>query len=659
MTVSLVSEQVLFAGVFLALVTVIHELTKRIKFPFTVALLILGLAGQWLIGMTGIHLPVSLSPDFIYFVLLPLLLFGSAMHLNLHQFRLQFKTITFLSTFGLLLGMAVVAAGVSLAVGLPLLDAMLFGALISATDPIAVLALFKQLGAPRRLAILADGESMFNDATAVIVFRILAGVVVAKEHISSLLFISGVGELVYVFVGSIVAGAVVGYLISQFIAWIQDDPMVETTLTLVAALMAFVAIEHFLHLSGVISSVVAGLVMGNWGRSRFSASVIEFVKTFWDYLGFVAVAVVFFFSALEMDVAVIANEPAKYLLVVGIVLLARAVSVYGAFYLTNKLPFFRDEPDVPLAWQHILNWGGLRGVIPLVLVFSLPAEYLYREEILGFTLATFVFTLFVNGTTIEYLLKRLRLHYPRIEEFIIKEQEDIFRAEEAREKLRQLPKNEFNAKLCAMMETKLMQEIKDHEKALLAHAKHPGEMENSLYLQTLYLQRKILQRLFREGHISENVMFDFETQLDLHADALEYPEKFGTRGLDSQGGVKGREKFEKRIEKLKQKELASEGVLKSWYRASWEEAVIERYSLMRVRVVTAQEVIEYLEQVGSILGNVFDQAVDKVRVRYEGYIKDNLRDKGELEQTYGYIIESYRQALVTKLISGQSKSERH
>lgn len=650
MTVTLVSEQVLFAGVFLALVTVIHEITKRIKFPFTVALLILGFAGQWLIGRTGMHLPVSLTPEFIYFVLLPLLLFGAAMHLNLHQFRLQFKTITFLSTFGLMLGMLVIGAGVSMLVGLPLQDALLFGALISATDPIAVLALFKQLGAPRRLALLADGESMFNDATAVIVFRVLAGVVIANEQVSSILLISGFGELVYVFVGSIVAGAVVGYLISQLIAWIQDDPLVETTLTLVAALMAFVAIEHYLKLSGVISSVAAGLVIGNWGRSRFSPSVIEFVKTFWDYLGFVAVAIVFFFSALAMDLALFGQEPGKYLLVVAVVLAARAMSVYVSYYLTNKLSIFKDEPDVPLSWQHILNWGGLRGVIPLVLVFSLPPEYVYREDLLGFTLATFVFTLLVNGTTIEYLLKRLKLHYPRIEEFIIKEQEDIFRAEEAREKLKLLPKNEFNNKLVAMMESQLKQEIKDHEKILLQHAKHDGEMENSLYLQTLHLQRKVLQRLFREGHISENVMFDFETQLDLHSDRLEYPEKFATRGLDNEGGRKGRARFEQKIARLKQKERGSEGILRSWYRASWEQAVIERYSLMRARVVTAQEVVEYLEQVSQILGRVFQGSVDKVRVKYQGYIRDNLKGKQQIEEEYGHLVESYRQGLITKLV---------
>lgn len=645
-----VSEQVLFAGVFLALVTILHELTKRIKFPFTAALLILGFVGQWLTKQYGLHLPVSLSPDFIYFVLLPLLLFGAAMHINLHQFRLQFKTIAFGATFGLLVAMFVVGVGISLVAGLPFGDSLLFGVLISATDPIAVLALFKQLGAPRRLALLADGESMFNDATAVIVFRILAGIVLAGEKVSSTLVIGGLWQLVYVFVGSIVVGALVGYLISLFIAWIQDDPLVETTLTLVAALMAFVAIEHYLGLSGVISSVAAGLVMGNWGRARFSAGVIEFVKIFWDYLGFLAVAVVFFFSALEMDVSLFVSTPWRYLAVVGVVLLARSVSTYLTYGITNRAKLFADEPDVPMSWQHVLNWGGLRGVIPLVLVFSLPPGYPYREDILGFTLATFLFTLFVNGITIEALLKKFKLHHPRNEEAIIKEQEDIFRIEEAREKMHKLPKNEFNKKICDAVETKLKHEIREHEQILLKYASDAKQLERSLSLQTLVLQRKILERLFREGHLSEDVMFDFETQLDLHADAIEYPDKFCTRGLDKQGGVEGKAKFEERMQKLKDKEMGANGLLKRWYRVNWEELVAERYSLMRVRAIVAEEVIEYLDDVARILGKMYREVIVGVRTRYEGYVQYNLAGKAALEGQYGEIVAGYRETLIKKLI---------
>lgn len=658
-TTSLVAEQVLFSGVFLALVTLIHELTKRIKLPFTVALLILGFVGQYLLSVSGVSLPVTLTPDFIYFVLLPLLLFGAAMHLNLHQFRLQFKTISFMATFGLLLGIMVVGVGVSYLVGLPLLDGLLFGALISATDPIAVLSIFQKLGAPRRLSLVADGESMFNDATAVIIFRIISGVVLSGKAINFSLVASGVGELLYVFIGSIIAGAVVGYLISQFISWIQDDPLVETTLTLVAALMAFAAMEHYLHLSGVISAVSAGLVMGNWGRARFSASVIEFVRTFWDYLGFLAIAIVFFFSAIEMDVSMFVSHPARFGVVVAVVLIARAVSVYGSFWITNKSRLFANEPDVPMAWQHILNWGGLRGVIPLVLVFSLPHDYIYREDILGFTLATFVFTLFVNGLTIEWLLKRLKLHYPRVEEAIIKEEEEIFRSEEARDRLERLPKSEFNDKLRLLMEHKIAKEIKDHATILQKHAHNPEQMEQSLRIQTIYLQQKIVERLFREGHISENVLFDFDTQLDLRADALEYPEKFAARALKSDGSEQSHVNFEEQIAKLQAKELTLSGMWRSNVRASWESKVLERYSLLRARAITAQEIVEYLDRAEKVLGKIFAKSIAVVRAEYLDYVDENQAGKDRLEKQYGELVESYRLQLLSRLVNVVQVSKSH
>lgn len=656
--VSVVSEQVLFTGVFLALVTIIHEITKRVKVPFTVALLVLGFGVAAIMKEFGVHLPLVLTPDFIYFVLLPLLLFGAAMHINLHQFRMQFWTISFLSTFGLLLGVGTVGVGVSSLAGLPIADALMFGALISATDPIAVLSIFQQLGAPRRLALLADGESMFNDATAVIVFRVISGVVLAGEHVSSSLLIEGAGELTYVFVGSIVAGAVVGYIISQFIAWIQDDPLVETTLTLVAALMAFVAMEHYLHLSGVISAVSAGLVMGNWGRARFSASVIDFVRIFWDYLGFLAVAIVFFFSAIEVDFQIFWNNPGRLLAVIGIVLIARAVSVYASFAITNRSRLFASEPGVPMSWQHVLNWGGLRGVIPLVLVFSLPVEYQYREDILAFTLATFLFTLFVNGMSVEWLLKKLKLHQPREEETIIKEEEDVFRAEEVRNRLKLLPENEFAKKLVAMAEQRIAKEIAEHEAVLLKMASNnPEQMTQSLRLQTIYLQRRIVQRLFREGQITEDVMFDLETQLDQRADILDYPEVFADQRRGKQKG--GQEAFGKKVSLLQKKEQSIQGFWRRWMRVRWEDMVISRYSLLRARAMTAQEVVEYLVRVEEVLGSVMTESVEIVRKEYEGYVEDNRREKVALEKRYPELIRSHREVLLQQLVSGHEGQLSH
>jgi len=467
---------------------------------------------------TILHLP----SEAIYYFLLPILLFGSAMLLNLHQFKLQFKTISFLATFGLLLAVAFVAISLALVLGIDWGAALLFGSLISATDPIAVLALFKSLVGPKRLALIADGESMFNDATAVVVFRIVAIVVIGGSNFSHMTILSSLAEFFYVFVGSILVGSFLGYLASGILAKIENDAEVETTLTLATALLIFTATEHYLHLSGVITAVVAGLVMGNLGKARISPQVAHFVHSFWDYLGYLAVSIVFFFTTYNLDTSFLIKDFPRWLWVVLIVLFSRAFSVYLSIAISNHSRFFRDEPNIPLAWQHVLNWGGIRGVIPLVLVFSLPESYQYKEEIFIFTFATLLFTLFVNGSTVAWLLKKFKLNYSSETEDVDLVCSQLFDLETAIRRLKQNRPVGVSPATCQRQIAK-WQEIEQVLIKQLNQFASLGLLKQSLQNQAFNIERGVYEKMLERSEISEAVFFDLDAQLDLQFDALEHP----------------------------------------------------------------------------------------------------------------------------------------
>ncbi|GIK83742.1 MAG: hypothetical protein BroJett025_03640 [Patescibacteria group bacterium] len=610
---------------FLVVTAVILSITKKIKFPYTVALLIGGLLLQIIFKHFNLETHFEVSSEIIYFILLPILLYESAFHINFHQFKLQFKTITFLATFGLLVATATVAGLLSTLIGLGFWNGLLFGSLISATDPIAVLAIFKELGAPKRLSLVAEGESMFNDATAVIAFKLLAGFVIAEKVFSTSEIFKGIADFSYVFVGSLFLGFGLAYLTSLFIAKIENDELIETTMTVALTFISFLVAEHYFHLSGVISTVAAGITMGNLGRTKISSSVIHFMEKFWGYLGFLSISLVFFFTTFDLDVELLFSHPVITVYAVVSVLLARAISIYVTVALTNKLSFFKDEPNIPITWQHILNWGGLRGVIPLVLVYSLPDSYQYKEQFLVFTLATFLFTLLVNGLTIKKLLFLLKLHIPKKEEKIMEAEANIFSIQKAREKVSSLPKDEFSTTVIKDVLRNLYQE-EMKQKSMLQELALPKDFENSLRFEALQIERKIVEKLFIEQHINEAVFFEFQSEIDLQLDALEYPSLYFGRGYQSGGRLPSKENFYKTVKKIANK-ITIAPIFSVYLENQRKTIILNRLAMLQARILASGEVITYLEHIIELTDNKqIKQIVKTIISEHEQYrLKNSLQ----------------------------------
>lgn len=398
------SSAVEFLVWLLIAAAIIAMLAKRLRIPYTVSLVLGGL----LLGL--IHLPLPsplqpghrpewLTPDVILILILPALVFEGSVKLNVRELLRNSVPLLLLANVGVLIAAFATGYVVHWLIGLPVLIALLFGAIISATDPISVLAIFKDLKVDKRHSLIMEGESLFNDGTAVVLFGILLGSVAAGK--SSVL--NGVGLYLLAVIGGAVLGSVLGYLASRITKTV-DDPQIEITLTTILAYGSYL-LAFNLHLSGVIATASAGLVLGNVGAKKgMSEKTRTAMQSFWEYISFVMNSLVFLLIGLEIRVHELLENWASILLAIAAVLLGRALSVYLLVPLSNR---FTEK--IPLRWQPVAVWGGLRGALALALALSLNGAFPYREQILNLTFGVVIFSILGQGLTLKPLLKILRL----------------------------------------------------------------------------------------------------------------------------------------------------------------------------------------------------------------------------------------------------------
>ncbi len=385
--------------VLLLIASAVAMATKWVRVPYTLALVIVGLLISPLHFLPDIHI----SPELILLIFLPALLFEAALNLRLDQLRINAIPILTLAVFGVCVSTAVVGLIVHAIVGVPWPSAFLFGAMISATDPVSVLALFKSYGLPKQLASLIESESLFNDGTAVVVFHIVLGFVVGTATPSTgRLVWSSLQEFALVVLGGAAVGAAVGVVGSTLTSYF-DDHLLEITLTTIAAYGSYLTAEWF-KVSPVIAVLVAGLVIGNYGRKKgMSATTQIAVDSFWEYAAFVVNSLVFLLIGLEIRLPQLATAPWAVAWGILAMLIGRIVAVYGLLPLTKPL-----GSPVPLRWQHLLFWGGLRGSLSIALALSLPASVPGRSNFIFMIFGVVLFSLLAQGLTVGPLLKWLR-----------------------------------------------------------------------------------------------------------------------------------------------------------------------------------------------------------------------------------------------------------
>lgn len=388
----------LFA-LFVAVSAAASLVTRRLGLPHSVLLVALGLAAGAFVRLSEAQIP----PELVLLVLLPGLIFEASYKIDLRVLRPSVPAVILLAGPGVFVSAAVVALALHLGAGMSVPAGFVVGAIVSATDPAAVIATFRRLRAPRRLATLVEAESLFNDGTGIVIFSIAATALVRPISIDTAL----VDFLSAVFL-SIAVGFATGQLATRLIVRV-DDHVVELAISLALAYGTYLLADA-LDQSGVIATAVAGIVLGNEGRRLgLSTRTIEALDTVWEFLAYLLTALVFLLVGLAIPAASLLDAlPAIGWAIAG-VLVARAAVVYGIVGVLARFAGAEFRDGLPTAWLHVVFWSGLRGAVAVALALSLapgvPDRVLIQEIAFGVVL----FTLAIQATTADALMHRLGL----------------------------------------------------------------------------------------------------------------------------------------------------------------------------------------------------------------------------------------------------------
>lgn len=500
----------------LLLAAVVSIITERLRIPYTVGLVLVGL-GIALVIRDPIQSTVT--PELILALLVPPLIFEAAFHIDFKTLRREMVLILALAVPGVIITMLLVGSVLAVTTQVLVTTAFIFGALIAATDPIAVIALFRKMGAPKRLQVLLEGESLFNDGTAIVLFGLMlaiAGITPLTIGGINITFTGPLGILnvipvfLIISVGGLLVGGVLGIVISQIIERI-DNYLIEITLTTVLAYGSYLLAEEVLHVSGVLAVVAAGLATGNTGPKGMSATTRIVLFNFWEYAAFLANSFIFLLIGLEINLELFLQNGSAIGWAIFAVLAARVVSIYGLSWMGR---------EIPARWKHVMYWGGLRGAISLALVLSLPLQTPDLGALRAMAFGVVLFTLLVQGLSMGPLIRRMGLveRNPAKDKFELRYAHAVaLRAAYNRlhEMNRQNLLTDYSWEILSeYMTQKANQASQSVKQSLLEHPSLRAEELSDAWREALRTQRTTLTELFHDGIITEETLSELVSEVD-------------------------------------------------------------------------------------------------------------------------------------------------
>lgn len=534
-------QQELGFVILLSIAAFVAIFVRRIRLPYTVALVLVGL----LLSFFPNLIEFEISSELILALLVPPLLFEATLHLPWDKLRRDLLPVLLLAIVGTLIGTFIVGGMVQQILNIPWAAAIAFGALISATDPVAVIAFFRSLGVSKRLTILVEGESLFNDGVAIVIFNIAVATGAAIANGGETHFTLGAALLEFIVVafGGLAVGLVLGYIVSTIILKNVDDHLIETATTVALAFGSFLMAEAFgeiigvagLHLSGILAVVAAGLVVGNIGSHNTSPTTKITLNNFWEFLTFVVNSLVFLLIGIRIEFRQLAPNLGPILVAVLAILVSRAIVVYSLGWVNGRL---QPRNHIPHAYRHAMYWGGLRGAISLALALTLTDTFAPQlaNELQVMTFGVVLFTLLVQGLSIERLIKWLGLAQRPPHQLEQQRRQALLYAKQAgKAELARLQREGILfPEVGEAMDTVYDAEIAHHRQSLSTHMQTFPELEQAMYLQVrldlLRAEKSAIADAAQRGFVGEEVQDVLTRQLNDQVAALELIQ--ANRGLD-------------------------------------------------------------------------------------------------------------------------------
>jgi len=388
------AELVIGLIILLLVATGVALLSRRFRVPYVTGLVLAGLVFTEILPRQ-----FGLDPALVLNLFLPILIFEAGINTDISRLRSTFKAIALLAGPGAIISAGIIAILLKFGLGLAWIPALLAGVILANTDTVSVLAVFKDIPVPSRLSTIVEGETLFNDAVALVLFNLILN----AYSTGSFTFLGGLQELVFVSVGGTVVGLILGYL-SVGLFKRLDDPLSSILLTVAIALGTFQA-GQFLNVSGAVAVVVAGLIFGNIGLSRnISASSRITLLSFWEYAGFGVNTFIFLLIGVEINLTIFLQTLPGVVLAVLAFQVGRLLTVYPLLAIVKWF----DRP-VPLRWQHVLFFGNIKGSLSMALPLSLPIALAERDQLIALVFGAVLLSLVVQATSLPWIVKRLKI----------------------------------------------------------------------------------------------------------------------------------------------------------------------------------------------------------------------------------------------------------
>ena len=519
--------------------------SKRIKVPFAVALVFAGFAmaqfAPYGPDMLQPFVGYKFTPEVFLYVFLPTLIFETAFNMDTRELRDNILPITTLAIPGLLLSTAIIGLLISIFTHIELPSALLLGAILSIVDHVAVGSLLKQVGAPKRLMILMEGESLFSEVTLIAAAHILFGMAFAG-HITSEAVSSGVVKFFIVFAGGISVGVLTALVTGFILSLVDDNPLIELSLIIILAYMSFFILEHYFHVSGVLATASAGIIMGGWGRTKISPSVRKLLDEVWEYLAYLANAFIFLLLGLQISLPALVKSLHILVWVIPAMLLARGVIVYGLIPIVGRLP---NTFRIDLRYQTVMYWGSMRGGIAIAMLLSLGV-FKYTETFVAVITGAVLFTLLVQGLSIKKLVTMLGLDKPSLADRLAR-LESVFSAK--KHALGRIPELQtgglFSSSIADNLHTKCktsMDEALLELEELRREKLDKGKEVQLVFIRSFAEEKAMYYEMFSKEHLTESAYRNLSYSVDIQMDVLRYQGNLPETSIHSKG-EKRREKF--------------------------------------------------------------------------------------------------------------------